>query len=194
MCVCVHIVQRWCVTISYGDYATLLRRRTNGGLPAQRGQILFFFELEPVCCKKVPGQFLVCGIGELWSLKDLNDSKLIAYESKGFSLSSRINFIPFKIVRGPLFYKSLTGQEPFFLLFLTANRLYWFDKIFTLNLISVNKSMKNHRFKDIISLESGFEFPLYCFLERYDRLSLRVALLKKFFINIYKSSSFEVKV
>ena len=44
VCVCVHIVQRWCVTISYGDYATLLRRRTNGGLPAQRGQILFFFE------------------------------------------------------------------------------------------------------------------------------------------------------
>ena len=40
-------------------------------------------KLELVCCKKqqkkVSDQLLVCGIGEL---RDLNDSKLIVYESK----------------------------------------------------------------------------------------------------------------
>ena len=57
--------------------------------------------LEPVCCKKqqkkVPDQLLVCRIGELWS-----------------TWKSRINFIPFRIFRGPLFYKPVTGQELFF--------------------------------------------------------------------------------
>ena len=46
-------------------------------------------------------------------LKDGNDSKLIVYESTWFSWSSRINFIPFRIFRGPLFRKPVTGQEPF---------------------------------------------------------------------------------
>ena len=32
--------------------------------------------------KKVPDQLLVCGIGDLWALKDPNDSKLIVYEYK----------------------------------------------------------------------------------------------------------------
>ena len=79
--------------------------------------------LEPVCCKKqqkkAHNQLLVCRIGRL---KDMNDSKLIAYESKWFPWSSRINFIPFRLFRGPLFYKPVTVQE-LFLLFLTANRL-----------------------------------------------------------------------
>ena len=60
-----------------------------------------------------------CRIGDL---KDLNDSKLIVNESKWFPWSSRINSIPFRIFRGPLFHKPVTGQEHF-LLFLTANRL-----------------------------------------------------------------------
>ena len=38
-------------------------------------------------------------------LKDLNDSKLIVYESKWFPWSSRINFLPFRIFSGPLLYK-----------------------------------------------------------------------------------------
>ena len=32
-------------------------------------------------------------------------------ESKWFPWSSRINFIPFRILRGPLFHKPVTGQE-----------------------------------------------------------------------------------
>ena len=47
-------------------------------------------------------------------LKDLNDSKLIVYESKWFPWSFRINFIPFRIFRGPLFHKTITGQQLFF--------------------------------------------------------------------------------
>ena len=70
--------------------------------------------LQPVCCKKqqnkVPDQLLVYRI----PLKDLNDSKVIVYESKGFSWPFRINFIPFRIFRGPLFHKPVTGQELIF--------------------------------------------------------------------------------
>ena len=47
-------------------------------------------------------------------LKDLNDYKLIVYESKLFPRSSRINFIPFRIFRGPIFHiMYVTGQELF---------------------------------------------------------------------------------
>ena len=55
-------------------------------------------------------------------LKDLDDSKLIVYESKWFPWSSRINFILF---RGPIFHKPLSCQE-LFLQFVTAKRLYFF--------------------------------------------------------------------
>ena len=65
----------------------------------------------------------VTGLRNRGTLKNLNDSKLIVYESKWFPWPSRINFIPFRIFRGPLFHKPVTGQELFFLLFLTANRL-----------------------------------------------------------------------
>ena len=58
----------------------------------------------------------------VFQLKDLNNSKLIVYESKWFPWSSRINFIPLRILRGSLFHKPVTGQE-LFLLFLTANWL-----------------------------------------------------------------------
>ena len=79
--------------------------------------------LEPVCCKKqqkkVPNQLLVCGIGEFWRTWMIPNW---LYESKRFHWSSRINFIPFRIFRGPIFHKPVTGQE-LLLLFLTANRL-----------------------------------------------------------------------
>ena len=53
----------------------------------------------------------------LWSrgpLKDLKDSKLILNESKLFPWSSRISLVPFRIFRGTLFSKPITGQELFF--------------------------------------------------------------------------------
>ena len=56
----------------------------------------------------------VTGLQNRGPLMDPNDSKLIAYESKWFPWSSRINFIPFRIFRGPLFHKPVTGQELFF--------------------------------------------------------------------------------
>ena len=40
------------------------------------------------------------------------------YESKWFPWSSRINFIPSRIFRDPLFHKPVTGQELFFCCFL----------------------------------------------------------------------------
>ena len=45
------------------------------------------------------------------SLKDLNDSKLIVYESKWFPWSSRTNLIPFRNFRGPLFHKAVTSSS-----------------------------------------------------------------------------------
>ena len=39
---------------------------------------------------------------------------LYIYESKSFIWSSRINFIPFRIFRGPLFHKPVTSQELYF--------------------------------------------------------------------------------
>ena len=50
----------------------------------------------------------VTGLRNRGPLKDLNDSKWIAYESKWFPWSSWINFIPFRIFRGPLFRKLAT--------------------------------------------------------------------------------------
>ena len=47
-------------------------------------------------------------------LQNRGHSKLIVYESKWFPCSFRINLMPFRIFRGPLFHKLLTGQEPFF--------------------------------------------------------------------------------
>ena len=74
-----------------------------------------FAHLEPVCCKKQQkNSWPVTGLRNRGPLKDLNDSKLIVYESKGFPWSSGINFIPFRIFRGPLFHKPVTGQELFF--------------------------------------------------------------------------------
>ena len=77
--------------------------------------------LELVCCKKQTAKNSlrrVTGLRNRGTMKDLNDSKLIVYETKWFPWSSRINFIPFRIFRGPLFCKLVTS------LFLTANRLY----------------------------------------------------------------------
>ena len=54
--------------------------------------------LEPVCCKKQQkSSWPVTGLGNRGPLKDLNNSKLIVYESKWFPWSSRINFISFRI-------------------------------------------------------------------------------------------------
>ena len=66
----------------------------------------------------------VTGLWNRGTLKDLNDSKLIVNESKWFPWSSRINLIPFRIFRGPLFHKPVTAGQELFLLFFTANRVY----------------------------------------------------------------------
>ena len=47
------------------------------------------------------------GLRNRGPLKDLNDSKLIVYESKWFPWPSRINSIPFRIFRGSLFPKTV---------------------------------------------------------------------------------------
>ena len=69
--------------------------------------------------KKIPGQLLVCKIGDLWRTSMIPNW---LYMSPIFPWSSRINLVPFRIFRSSLFYKPVTGQE-LFLLFLTANRL-----------------------------------------------------------------------
>ena len=46
-------------------------------------------------------------------LKDLKDSKLILNASKLFPFSFRISLVPFRTFRGPLFPKTVTGQELF---------------------------------------------------------------------------------
>ena len=71
--------------------------------------------LEPVCCKKQQkSSWPVIGLRNREPSKDLNDSKLFVYDSKWFTWSSRINFISFRIFRGPLFHKPLIGHELFF--------------------------------------------------------------------------------
>ena len=61
--------------------------------------------VQPVCCKIQQNK--VTGLQNRGPLKDLNDYKLIVYESKW---SSRINFIPFRIFRGPLFREFLIAH------------------------------------------------------------------------------------
>ena len=73
--------------------------------------------LEPVCCKKqqknVPDQLLVYGIGNLrrtlmipnWFYKSPSDSP--------DHPESILYHLWFEILKGPLFYKSVTGQELF---------------------------------------------------------------------------------
>ena len=71
--------------------------------------------LEPICCKKQQKcSWPVTGLQNKGPLKDLNDSKLIVYESKWFPWSTRMNFIPFRSFRGPLLHKPVIGQELFF--------------------------------------------------------------------------------
>ena len=60
--------------------------------------------VEPVCCKKQQkssDQLLVCRIGDHWRTWMIPN------------WSSRINFIPFRIFRGPLLHKPVTGQQLF---------------------------------------------------------------------------------
>ena len=67
-------------------------------------------KLELICLRNGKKSSLpVPGMRNRGPLKDLNDSKLI-------------NFIPFKILNGPLFHKLVTSQD-IFLLFLTGNWL-----------------------------------------------------------------------
>jgi len=68
--------------------------------------------LQETAKKKVPDQLLDCRKGDLWRTWMIPN--LFEYESKWFPWSSRINFIPFRIFRGPLFHKPVTGQELFF--------------------------------------------------------------------------------
>ena len=110
--------------------------------------------LELVCCKKHQKKLQNRG-----PPMDLNDSKLILHEFKWFPWSSRINFIPFRIFRGPLIHKPVTGQEPFFLLFLTAN---WLWKLFVLKVF-----LSNFMKKSVVKLSNfcqhtacPFNFPL----------------------------------
>ena len=74
--------------------------------------------LEPVCCKKrqkiVPELRPVTGLGNKGPLKVLNGTKLIL-DDHGNNLDSfRISLESFRSFRGPLLYKPVTGQEPFF--------------------------------------------------------------------------------
>ena len=90
-----------------------------GGLEDQsqlRSIIYGTYVLELVCCKKQQKKcsWPVTGLQNRRPLKDLNDSKMVAYESKRFPWPSRINFMPFRIFRGPLFYKQVTGSGTFF--------------------------------------------------------------------------------
>ena len=62
--------------------------------------------------KKVTNKILVCKKGDLWRTWMIN-SQLIVFESMWFPWSSRINFIPSRILRGPLFHKPVIGQELF---------------------------------------------------------------------------------
>ena len=78
----------------------------------------FFWVLEPVCCKnqqkKVPDQILVCGIGFLWRTWMIPNWLYMSPsrpKSKWFPWSPRINFIPFRIFRGPLFFFKQTGSR-----------------------------------------------------------------------------------
>ena len=87
----------------------------NDGITTYNRKLLIRFDLsshsiELVCCQKQQKKFLT----SYWfaELKDLNDSKLFVCESS--IVSSRINFIPFISFRGTIFYKPVTGQEPFF--------------------------------------------------------------------------------
>ena len=104
----------WCTNSSFIKIPRYVSRFNIGkSLPWSWSSILFsILSLELVCCKKwqkiIPDQLLVCG-----HLKDLNDSKLIINESKLFPWSSRINLVPFRTFRGPLFPKPETGQELF---------------------------------------------------------------------------------
>ena len=86
-------------------------------------------KLKLVCCKKQPKKsyWPVTGCRNRGPLKYLNDSKLIVYESKLFTWSSRINFIPFRIFRGPLFHKPVTDQE--------LLQLFFRIKLFRISLI-----------------------------------------------------------
>ena len=71
--------------------------------------------------KKVPDQLLVCGI--VWGpLKIVNGIKLILDDQGNHLDSYTIRLESFRSFRGRLFRKPVTGQEHFFLLFLTANQ------------------------------------------------------------------------
>ena len=92
------------------------------------------FVLEPVCCKKQQKKsWPVTGLWIRGPLKDLNDYKLIVYESKWFPWSFRINFIPFRIFTGPLFHKPVTGQELFLLFLTNFAAIQWRPLKMTLN-------------------------------------------------------------
>ena len=67
---------------------------------------------------------------------------VVVYESKWFPWSSRINFIPFRIFRGPLFHKPVTGQELFFAVSYSKLTL---DTYSTLNIVSSLNSSWNRK-------------------------------------------------
>ena len=84
-------------------------------------QLYTKYKLYTKLCKKYKkkvSSWPATGLRNRGPLKDLNDSKLIVYESKWFLWSSRINFIPFRIFWGPLFHKPVTRQETLFCCFL----------------------------------------------------------------------------
>ena len=88
--------------------------------------------LEPVCCKKQQkkGSWPVTGLHNRGPLKDLNDSKLIVYESRSFPWLSRINFIPFRIFRFPILQTS-NWSGTFFCCFLQQTGSRWYPWMYT---------------------------------------------------------------
>ena len=110
--------------IKWQNCPTYAGRRPSAQKPMHPVRILCL--LEPVFFKKqqkkVPDQLLVCGIGNLWRFWN-NGIKLIPDDQGNHLDSYAISLESFRSFRGPQFRKPVTGQELFFWLFLTANRL-----------------------------------------------------------------------
>ena len=80
--------------------------------------------LEWICCKEQQKKFLTSyRFVEQGPLKILNGKKFILDDQGNHLDSYKISLESFRSFIGPLFRKSVTGQDLFFL-FLTANRLY----------------------------------------------------------------------
>ena len=83
------------------------------------------FLQDPVCCKKKERSWPGIGLWNMGPLKNLNDSKLIewVWVIPIIIHDQFYKYVTFRIFRGHLFHKPVTGQELFLCVFLTANKL-----------------------------------------------------------------------